>query len=359
MRCIALTQKSAADEIRDGVHVERRRAVIRLGNTPIDFRLGGHIHRTIQSFRPDVIVAHTPVPYPAEMAYLAARRNRIPFVVTYHAGDLRGSRPLLEAIARLNRGTLQRSMLANAHGLIAVGAYVRDHALGRHRDRVQIVSPGVDTDRYTPAGRADSRKILFVGPVSASYRWKGLDVLWEAFQIVRQRLPDARLTIVGDGDRLHEFTAKAFQGGRGVRLAGRIPEDRLIEEYRQASVVVLPSTTDAESFGMVLAEANACGRPVVASRIGGIPDFVHDADNGLLADAGDASDLAEKLLILLLDPAGANEMGRRGRERVVREHNWNDLAAKTESVLHQAIGEAAGAPDGRPSLQGGPAQAVQ
>jgi glycosyltransferase involved in cell wall biosynthesis len=359
VRCIALTQNWVPAQIRDGVHVDRRRTMIRLGNTPIDLGLRAHIHRTIRSVRPDVVVAHTPVPYAAEMAYLAARRNRIPFVVTYHAGALRGSRPLLAAVARLHRSTLERRMLANAQGLIAVGAYVRDHALGRHRDRVQIVSPGVDTQRYTPAGRVEAASILFVGPVSTSYRWKGLDVLWDAFQIVRRSLPEARLTIVGDGDRLQEFTDKARQDGRAVRLAGRVSEDRLIDEYRQASVVVLPSTTDAESFGMVLAEANACGRPVVASRIGGIPDFVRDADNGLLADAGDVTDLADKLLTLLRDPTWANELGRRGRDRVVQEHDWDDLAAKTEGVLQQAVDGTAEASDGRPSLQGRMAKAVQ
>jgi glycosyltransferase involved in cell wall biosynthesis len=344
-------------EVRDGVRLERRQAGVRLGNTPIDPLLRGRLHHVIQSWRPDVMLAHTPVPFPAEMAYLAARRNGIPFVVTYHAGRLRGSSPSLDAIAAIDRLTLERRMLAGSHGLIAVGPYVRDHALGRQRERVRIVPPGVDTQRYSPLGPAEPRSILFVGPVSQSYRWKGLDVLWDAFHQVRRRVPDAQLTIVGDGDRFREFTQLAYEDGRGVRLAGRLSEDRLIDEYRRAGVVVLPSTTDAESFGMVLAEANACGRPVVGSRIGGIPDFVRDTDNGLLATPGDADDLSEKILSVLRDPEWASEMGRRGRERVVSEHDWDDLALRTEKILQETMDASSSAP--LTSLQGGLAKAVQ
>src|SRR5688572_10336905 len=102
-------------------------------------------------------------------------------------------------------------MLAQANGLIAVGPYVRDHALKRHRDRVHIIPPGVDLQKYVPHGRPENRSVLFVGPVSSSYRWKGLDTLWTAFQMVRARFPDARLTIVGDGDPFREFTQKAYE----------------------------------------------------------------------------------------------------------------------------------------------------
>jgi len=178
---------------------------------------------------------------------------------------------------------------------------------------------------------------LFVGPLSEPYRWKGIDVLWEAFALVRQRIPEARLRIVGHGDRFAEFQAKANALGNGaVELLGRLPDDALARQYQEATVTVLPSTTDAESFGMVLAEANACGRPVIGSRIGGIPDFVRDGDNGLLCHAADPYDLAERILMLFENPDMSHAMGARGRERVLREHAWDDLATRTEAILQDA-----------------------
>lgn len=310
---------------------------LRLGNTPIDLRFTGRVTKAIRESAPDVVVAHTPVPFPAEMAYRAARRSGIPFVVTYHAGRLRGSSRVLDGVAALNRATLERRMLAGAQRLIAVGPFVRDHALARERERVTIVPPGVDAQRFSPAASPDGRNILFVGPLSRSYRWKGVDVLWQAFALVRKRVADARLTLVGDGDRFAEFSQKARTLGGSVRLAGRISDASLLAEYRRASLVVLPSTTDAESFGMVLAEANACGRPVVASNIGGIPDFVREGDNGMLARPGDPADLAENIVKLLENPELARLMGQRGRVRVAREHNWDELAGATERVLEEAV----------------------
>lgn len=337
VHALSFTHKGLEDETRDGVRVQRRRPLLRLGNAPVDPGFRANVARAIRETSPDAIVAHTPVPFPAEMAYLAARGGRVPFVTTYHAGRLRASRPSLRALAALDRATFERRMLAGSAALVAVTPFVRDHALARERQRVAIVPPGVDTERFSPNGASKEPNVLFVGPLARSYRWKGVDVLWDAFQMVSRRNPDATLTLVGEGDRFVEFAQRAQSARPGIRLAGRLSEDALVEAYRRAAVVVLPSVTDAESFGMVLAEANACGRPVIGSRIGGIPDFVRDGDNGLLARPGDAADLADKILRILDDADLARALGRRGRERVVREHDWDDLAEATEVVLGNAL----------------------
>ncbi|HLE47918.1 MAG TPA: glycosyltransferase family 4 protein [Candidatus Thermoplasmatota archaeon] len=333
---LAFTKKGARETIRDGVRIECFSPLLRIGNSPIDFGFSAKVSRTIESHRPDVVLAHTPVPFPAEMAYRSATKAAVPFVATYHAGRLRGSSWTLGRLALIHRATLERRMLAGASRLIAVSPYVRDHALSDHADRVRIVPPGVDAQHFRPNGANRSSNILFVGPVSQAYHWKGLDILWSAFRHVRQRIPDARLTVVGAGDRNAEFREKARGLGDAVVFKGRLSEDELVGEYQRAAVVALPSTTDAESFGMVLAEANACARPVVASRIGGIPDFVVDGDNGLLVRPGDANDLAAKLVTLLRDDELAQTMGRRGRARVVKEHDWEPLTAATETVLDEA-----------------------
>ena len=318
--------------------MDLRRPAARLGNTPIHPRFASEVRRAIARRRPDVVLAHTPVPFPAEMAYRAARRAGVPFVATYHAGRLRGSSPLLQGLAAVDRATLERSMLAGSDRLIAVSPYVRDNALARQRERVSIVPPGVDHDRYCPNGVAkDPAGILFVGPLDRSYRWKGVDVLLEAFQIARVSRPDATLTLVGRGDRHAEFQRRA-QADPALTVKGRLSEAEIVREYRKAAVLALPSTTDAESFGMVLAEANACGTPVVASRVGGIPGFVRDGDNGWLARPGDAQDLAARLLHVIEHPEEARVLGERGRRRVVAEHDWDELARRTEAVLQDAAG---------------------
>lgn len=334
--CHAFTRGEPGARERGGVRLHLMRPLFRVGNAPVHPAFAQRIRRAIRRERPDVVVAHTPVPFPAEMAYRAARAEGVPFVATYHAGRLRGSSPLLDGLASVDRATLERRMLDGSRRLVAVSPYVRDHALARQRDRVAVIPPGVDHARYRPGGSPAPGALLFVGPLDRSYRWKGLDVLWEAFHAVRRRHPRASLTLVGTGDRFAEFTAHAREDP-AVRVLRRLPDEQIISEYRRASALVLPSLTDAESFGMVLAEANACGTPVVASDVGGIPSFVRHGENGLLARPGDADDLAAKLLQVLDDPREARAMGRRGRERVLRDHDWDDLARRTLAVLEEAV----------------------
>jgi glycosyltransferase involved in cell wall biosynthesis len=333
---MALTRTGLRDVNDDGVDVRRMPATLRLGNSPLHPRFASRIRRRIRETRPDVVVGHTPVPGPAEMAFLAARREGVPFVATYHSGNLRGSSRTLDALAAVHRATFERRMVSKAAHLIAVGPYVRDNALARARDRVTVIPPGVDADRYHSPTSPAGRNVLFAAPLARSYHWKGVDVLWRAFARVRQRLPDATLTLVGGGDRLEEFRRQVPSNG-AIRVLGRVDDARLLDEYRRAAVVALPSTSDAEAFGMVLAEANACGRPVVASDIGGIPDFVQHGHNGFLARPGDEHDLADKLTEVLWDRGMAGEMGARGRERVVEQHDWDELALRTERVFERAI----------------------
>ncbi len=337
VHAVAASRSGAQRGHKDGVFVERQPASFHVGNAPVDMGLARRVRWLLQTWRPDVVLGHAPVPFPAEVACREARRAKIPFVLTYHAGRLRGSSLPLDIAATVARATIERQMFAASTGLIAVSPFVRDNALYAHRQRVSIVPPGVDVGRFKPSGLPAQDEILFVGPLAKAYRWKGVDVLLQAFEKVQAVHPSARLRLVGSGDRAPHFQALARRSGGAVRVEGRLPEHRLAAAYQNAATVVLPSITDAEAFGMVLAEANGCGRPVVGSRIGGIPDFIEDGVNGLLATAGDADDLAGKLLAILQDTVSAGVMGRAGRERILAQHDWTALAARTEAVLQDAM----------------------
>jgi glycosyltransferase involved in cell wall biosynthesis len=335
---IASTRRSPGEDRHEGVPVTRRKPGLVLGNAPIDPGLASAIADRIHGRQPDVVLAHTPVPFPAEAAAWASWRTDTPFVVTYHAGRLSGSSPLLAAAAGLHRHTVERLMLAHADELVAVSPTVKQDALAGHEAKTTIVPPGVDRDRFQSADEADEPRIVFVGPLSSTYTWKGLDTLWTAYERVREQVPEAQLTLIGDGDRRQAFQQRARGLDGHVDVPGRVSDDRLVAELREARVLALPSTSPAESFGMVLAEANACGTPVVASRVGGIPSFVDHEANGLLVDPGDAGALAQALTRLIEDLEEARRLGERGRRKVEAEHDWDRLAARTEQVLGWATG---------------------
>ena len=337
VEAITFTRTGLASGPQSGVLVDRHEPQFLLGNAPLALSFADRVRDSLRRFAPDVVVAHTPVPFAAEAAARALRGTRTPLVVTYHAGLLSGSSMPLAVLASIHRATFERRMLSAAAGLIAVSPFVRDHALRRERARVSVIPPGVDTAGFHAEGPPPGRGILFVGPLSKSYAWKGVDVLVRAFLDLRRRMPDATLTLAGTGDRLPEFERLAARLGGALRITGRLGPEALVAAYHAAAVVALPSTTRAESFGMVLAEANSCARPVVASRVGGIPDFVHHGENGLLARPGDAQDLAEQLACALGDPDAARRMGEAGRRRVTREHDWDLLALRTYGALEDAI----------------------
>lgn len=369
VQALTFTKQTPCIQVLDGVGLERVKPLVRLGNAPVHPSFPLRVARRIRQHEPDVLLAHTPVPFPAEAAYLASLAHEVPFVLTFHAGRLQASSPPLEALATLDRWTMQRSMLHGADQLIAVSPHVQANALARHEEHTTIVPPGVDHERFTPHSDGEGQReeegegeeegdrepggILFVGPLDTSYRWKGLDVLLEALARVRRQYPQARLELVGEGDRYEQLLTEAVD--RPIRLHGHLTDEALAEAYRRASVTVLPSTSEAESFGMVLAEANACGCPVVGSEIGGIPSFVDHGHNGLLARPGDATDLAAKILTVLENPTQAHRMGRRGRRRVQQEHDWEELTEATEALLARAVGHPSEQP--RAPIEPPPAEA--
>jgi rhamnosyl/mannosyltransferase len=301
------------------------RGTVRLSNAPVDPRFARVARRMLRKDAFDVVVGHAPVPGAAEMAAWAAAREGVPFALTYHAGALASGRRALALPAALHRATFERLMISRAAGRIAVSPFVAERAF--RGLPCSVVPPGVDIARFAPGGAPAPGRVLYVGPVSRAYAWKGLAVLAEAVR----RVPGATLRAVGDGDLASRYRAL------GVDVVGRVSDERLVEEYRAASVVALPSLTPAESFGMVLAEANACGRPVVGSRVGGIPCFVRDGENGLLARPGDAADLARAIGRILDGPDEARRMGERGRGIVEREHGWDRIAALTQEVLENIV----------------------
>ena len=159
-----------------------------------------------------------------------------------------------------------------------------------------------------------SATLLYVGALIAH---KGVEVLLAAYKALAREYPDAALWLVGDGpDRPHlERSVAASALGR-VRFWGTRSQRELADIYRQARLVVIPSLW-LENAPLVAIEAMAHGRPVVASRVGGLPEMVGDGETGLLFERGNATDLAAKIRTLLLDHGMARKLGAGGRRRYV------------------------------------------
>ena len=182
---------------------------------------------------------------------------------------------------------------------------------GVYPDRLRVLAGFVDAEAVRPKP-APGGQVVYAGRLSAE---KGVDVLVEAMA----RLPAATLDVAGDGPERPALEALAAERVPGrVRFLGRLAKDRLFELLRSAAVVAVPSRCH-ENQPMAVLEAFACGVPVVATDLGGLPELVEPGRCGETAPAGDPDRFAAALAGLLADPGRAFAMGRAARARVERE----------------------------------------
>jgi phosphatidylinositol alpha-1,6-mannosyltransferase len=121
-----------------------------------------------------------------------------------------------------------------------------------------------------------------------------------------------------------------------IRLLGSLNDDEVIELYQACDVFVLPAlatTDDVEGFGIVLLEAAAAGKVVVATRVGGIPDAVEDGKSGILVEAGDHAALQREIIDLLRDDCRRLDMAAHARERVMKQFSWNRIFERYTTIL--------------------------
>ncbi|MGH2864521.1 MAG: glycosyltransferase family 4 protein, partial [Solirubrobacteraceae bacterium] len=304
----------------------------------------------------DVVDAHFAL-YAAAPLLLIKRLRRHPLVFHFHgpwaqenlaAGDI--SRPRY-----LMRAAIERKVLRRADAHIVLSSAFRRVLVERFRVppwEVHVLTPGVELERFTPAGRSDVRERLGIGPqafVAVCVRRlvprMGHEVLLDAWEQVIDSLPDGSLLlIVGDGplrEALSERAARSPLRGR-VRILGRLSEAELVDAYRVADVAVVPSL-ELEGFGLVVPEAAACGTPSIVSNVGGLPEVASGLDSSLIVPDGDAGDLAQRL-----DAAARGHLPSRQATRQFAERfSWPQLATRHRELYRRL---AAGRRDPRPRV---------
>jgi glycosyltransferase involved in cell wall biosynthesis len=291
---------------------ELERAVLdrRAGGKRRYATLAARTLRAARRFRPDVVYAHFLVP----AGLTAALAARTPLVVTAHGRDVRnvGAIPGIRALTRL---TVRR-----AAAVIAVSDYLRrelETKVPEARGKTEVIDSGVDLERFSvePAPEGGPH-FLCLGALSER---KNVVRLAEAFE----RFGSGLLTFVGEGPLRGQL-----EGRPGVEVVPSVPHDEVPGWIARAHVVCQPSLI--EPFGQALLEAMACGRSVVATRVGGPPEFV-PADAGVLVDPLDVEGMADALRVASSLPC-PNPAAREAAER----HDVKEQARRVEEVLERA-----------------------
>jgi phosphatidyl-myo-inositol dimannoside synthase len=330
-----------AQSLESGVKLKRRLYAL----APAVYLSARHeCRRLTATKRFDVVHAHWAVPN----GFIAAgvcKSRRIPLVVTLHGSDISVSekKPWFARLAR-NAFAEARVITAPSDDLLQ-----RARRLGA-KGELELIPWGADPDLFhpDPVAAQDIRRrygladedVLVLG-VGRFVRWKGFDDLVAGVARAREQVPRLKLVLVGDGDIRGELEARVAELGieSSVSFTGMALRDDVRAYLAAADIVAVPSV-HAEGFvdgqPTVALEAMATAKPLVVTRVGGLPDLVRPGENGLVVDERDPSALAAAIVTLADDAARRRAMGAASRERVQRELNWDAVADRLDRIYESA-----------------------
>lgn len=237
-------------------------------------------------------------------------------------------------------------LLQRADGHVPVSHFtaglLRDH--GVDPSTVTVVLNGTDPDVFHPMPSDDLRRTLGVEEkrviitVGRLILRKGVNTVLRALPRIREEVPNVAYLVVGDGPDRDQLVALADQLGVSdvVQFLGRVPYEDVPRYLCAGDVFAMPShqkPPDVEGLPIVFFEASACGLPIIGADTGGIADAIVDGKTGFLIPPEDPDALADRLIPLLSTPERADEMGRRGRRRVVEEASWDHVADRLYRTL--------------------------
>ena len=205
-------------------------------------------------------------------------------------------------------------------------------AFGIPSTKITVIPNGVDTTLFKPSPKPYVKNyFLFVGQLVER---KGVDLLLYSLTKVSTNI---KCLIVGDGPQYNYLSqlAKKLKLGKRVKFLGSVSLQLLITLYQHARFLVLPSLV--EPFGITLLEAMACGCPVIATRIGGVPEIVKNGYNGFLVNPYDIEDLSEKIELLANHDEIRQKMALNARKFVERNYSWSAIALKVNKLYHKVL----------------------
>ena len=244
----------------------------------------------------------------------------------------------------------EKKLMNRSDALIAVSKYTVDELTelyGINKNKIHVIYNGVDVQKFKPRlnraelrrefGLEEDKKIaLFVGRL---YHRKGLETLLQSIPPVLKEFSNVKFVISGKGFKQKEESlkklAKQLDIEDHVTFLGYVPDEKLPNLYSASDIFVLPAIY--ENFPFAILEAQSTGLPVISTKVGGIPEFIVDNENGFLIDPGDPTQVTQKVLTLLQNPNHAKEMGDHGRKLIEEKFDWRLITQQVIDLYHKLL----------------------
>ncbi|MBI4812383.1 glycosyltransferase family 4 protein [Candidatus Falkowbacteria bacterium] len=221
------------------------------------------------------------------------------------------------------------------HIITAISNFLGARAarLGANKEKIFIIPNGVDLSQIPASKEKVANRVICVARLS----WeKGLDYLIKAWPEVLKEVSEAKLVLVGEGNKRQEIEAmiRDLNIADFVVLKGNLPHNETLKEIKKSEVFICPSL--AEGLGIVFIEAQACGVPPIGTRVGGIPDIIQDGENGFLIEPKNSRAIAEAIIKLLKDKNLAGKLSANALQ-TVKKYDWKNIINKIDGIYEKII----------------------
>jgi glycosyltransferase involved in cell wall biosynthesis len=345
-----LSNKSSFND--DVFKVFRLNPLFKVANTPIIPGLPKALMEHLKEA--DIVHTHLPTPFSSDVTMLTKHIRSVPAVLTYHC-DIVGYRPLEKLIANVYTKTLLSVTLSLADKIVALTKTYSEMStfLRKFRRKIEIIPNGVDDKVFAPVSEKEKIRIkerlninsekiiLFVGLLDRFHAYKGLHYLIASSKKVVTRLKSLKFIVVGEGElrAFYQQMCKDLKVNDYFVFTGLVSREMLLLLYKIADLFVLPSTTLAESFPLVLLEAMSSGLPIITTTIGALPEIVGYGKAAKLVRPRDSEELAEAILQLITNEELAKEYGKNSRRMVLERYSWRIVYQKYKLLFERLVGD--------------------
>ncbi len=282
------------------------------------------LKKVIREFRPDILHAH----YASSYGFLGRLTGFHPYFISCWGSDV---------MEFPGKGIIRRevltSTLSSADRIFATSRTLVNHIHRFSSKNVDVVPFGVDTEEFKPivCKKIFEEGSLVVGTIKSLEKVYCIDVLIEAFCLLRKENLPVKLLIAGDGSRKEELLSlvKKNKIENDVLFTGRISYKDV--PYYHNLIDIFVNISERESFGVSVIEAMSCAKAVVASRTGGLTEIVSEGEDGLLVSPHSVSETADAIRKLVLDEQLRRRLGENARRKIQKEFNWKILS---ENIIH-------------------------
>lgn len=293
------------------------------------------LKRIINEFEPDIVHAHAASSY----GLLGAITKFHPYIISVWGSDVYN----FPQRSGFHRRILTYN-LANADKILSTSNVMAKETEKYTKKDITVIPFGIDTKEFKPTkvNGYFSQDDIVIGTIKSIEKKYGTEHLVRAFKILKDKYPDLplKLLLVGRGSQTDYVKSliKNFNLESDSQITGFVPYNEIPKYHNMLDIYVSVSTEDSESFGVAILEASACEKPVIVSNVGGLPEVVKNEKTGFIIEKENPSALAEVLSRLVTDKKMSSELGRKGREMVLREYDWEKSLNKMISVYDELAG---------------------